>query len=98
MDNHMKRPVVTEIDMTVDGQFLPPPGGAAAPLASRLLRAAVVLGVLATLVAVVALTLWVALALIPIAIGIGLVAYLALRFQLWRSGALHRGPGGPFGR
>ncbi len=98
MDNTHKRPVVTEIDMTVDGGFAQPQRGAAAPVASRLLRSAILLGVMATVVALVALTLWVALAMIPIAIGLGVVGYAVLRFQMWRRGRSGRGPvAGPFG-
>jgi len=32
------------------------------------------------------LALWFALALIPIALGAGLIAWGALRFQMWRAG------------
>lgn len=89
MINEPKRAVVLEIDMTPDGQFAGPQAGMSdgpVPVTSRILRAAIVIGVLSIIAVLVALTLWVALALIPIAIGMGLVAYLALRFQLWRRG------------
>jgi hypothetical protein len=91
MINEPRRPVAIEIDMTPDGRFADTPGVNPAPVASRLFRAAVVIGVLSLVAALVALTLWVALALIPIAIGVGVVAYLAMRFQVWRRGNLGRG-------
>jgi hypothetical protein len=77
-----------QIDMTSDGRFTQSLGGAgeAAPVASKLLRFAVIAGVLTTVAALVALTLWVALALIPVIIGVGVVSYLAIRFQMWRRG------------
>jgi hypothetical protein len=45
---------------------------------------ALIVAVLATAGAMALLALWFALAMIPIAIGAGLVAYAALRFQRWR--------------
>jgi hypothetical protein len=45
----------------------------------------------ATAGAVALLALWFALAMIPIALGAGLIAYAAMRFQRWRGQ-------GPFGR
>jgi len=87
MINEPKRPITLQIDMTTDGQFT---GPQAAPIASRLLRTAIIIGVLSVAAALVALTLWVALALIPIALAIGLMAYLAIRFQIWRRGGVRR--------
>lgn len=87
MINEPKRPITLQIDMTTDGQFT---GPQAAPIASRLLRTAIIIGVLSVAAALVALTLWVALALIPIALAIGLMAYLAIRFQIWRRGGIRR--------
>ena len=52
----------------------------------RLAGIAVIVAVLAGAVAVAALALWVALALIPIALVAGVIAWAAIRFQLWRSG------------
>lgn len=76
---HQGRP--PQIDMTPDGRFRDPP---AVPLATRIARTAIVVAALAGVVAVLILMLWFALALIPIAIGAGLVAWAAIRFQLWR--------------
>ena len=44
-------------------------------------------------IVVAALALWFALALIPLAIGAAIIAYLAFRFQLWRSGVSLGGRG-----
>ena len=56
-----------------------------------------VVAVLATAGAVALLALWFALAMIPIALGAGLVAYGALRFQRWRGQGIFARPPGPFG-
>jgi hypothetical protein len=70
-----------QIEMTPDGRFRDPPS---VPLATRIARTAVVVAALTGALAVFVLMLWFALALIPIAIGAGLVAWAAIRFQLWR--------------
>jgi hypothetical protein len=69
------------IDMTPDGRFREPPS---VPIATKVGRTALIVAVLATAGAVALLALWFALAMIPIAIGAALVAYVALRFQRWR--------------
>lgn len=73
------RPV---IDMTPDGQFRAPPP---TPWATRILRYAIVVGVLAAGLAMAAFALWFALMLVPIAIGAALVAYAAFRWRLWKA-------------
>ncbi len=87
MSNNPEKPMI-QIDMTPDGRFATPfPDGLEpAPVASRLLRLAIIAGVLTAVAALVALTLWVALALIPVLLGIGLVSYLFIRVQMWRRG------------
>ena len=70
------------IDMTPDGQFRGPPP---TPWASRILRYAIVVGVLAAGLAMAAFALWFALMLIPIVIGAVVVAYAAFRWRLWRA-------------
>lgn len=77
-----------QLDMTPDGQFVEPPAETAS---EKLLRYGVVVAVLTGLVVFSALALWVALALIPVAIGAGLVAYAAFRWRMWR---LSRSAGG----
>jgi hypothetical protein len=77
-----------QLDMTPDGRFREPPR---TPLATRIARTALVVAVLAGVLAALILALWFALALIPVAIGAGLVAWAAFRFQLWRARRSARG-------
>src|SRR5690348_13015059 len=64
------------LDMTPDGRFREPP---AAPIATRIARTALAIAVLAGVVSALILALWFALALIPVAIGAALVAWVAFR-------------------
>jgi hypothetical protein len=81
------------LDMTLDGRFREPP---AVPVAARIGRVAIIVAAVAGAGAMALLALWFALALIPIALGAGLVAYAMLRFQRWRGhGPFARYPG-PF--
>ena len=72
-----------EIDMRPDGSFREPQKP---PLMARIFFWAVLIATIAGSMVVAALALWFALALIPLVLGAALVAYLAFRFQLWRSG------------
>ena len=76
------------IDMTPDGQFRTPPP---TPWASRILRYAIVVGVLAAGLAMAAFALWFALTLIPIVIGAVVVAYAAFRWRLWKARRAYAG-------
>lgn len=74
------------LDMTPDGQFIDaPPRGNVPPLAAKALAISVFVAVLAGIAGVAMLALWLALQLIPIAIGAGLIAYGVFRFQVWRA-------------
>jgi hypothetical protein len=73
------------LEMTLDGRFRDPPS---VPVSVKLGRYAVLVAVIAATGAAALLALWFALALIPIAIGAGLVAWGAIRYQQWRG----RGP------
>jgi hypothetical protein len=77
-----------EIDMRPDGSFREPDKP---PLAARIFFWAVLVATAAGGIVVAALALWVALTLIPLAIGAAIIAYLAFRFQLWRTGGSLRG-------
>lgn len=70
-----------QIEMLIDGTVIPPTPSW--PL--RLAGAAIVVAVLAGVLALVALTFWIALALIPVALVAGLLGWAALRFHLWRA-------------
>lgn len=83
MNKERKDPVSLQIDMTPDGRFAGPPP---APVSGQLLRLALLVASIAGVVAIAALALWLALTLIPIAIGAGLIAYGVLRYRMWKSG------------
>ncbi len=83
------------LDLTPEGEFrrAPSPSGPpfgrpswAARLAARALVVALIVALIAGGLATAALAFWLALTLIPIAIAAGLVAYVAFRFNLWRTG------------
>ena len=65
------------IDMTPDGEF----ASSAPPLSAQILRTAVLIAAIAGTVAV---ALWLALILIPVAVGAALVAYAAFRYRMWK--------------
>jgi hypothetical protein len=71
------------LDMTPDGAFRDPP---TAPWAERILRGAVMVGIIAGMLGLAALALWFALLLIPLAALAGLIGYAAWRWRLWRAG------------
>ncbi len=79
------------IDMTPEGDIVPPARpGLSWPM--RIGIGAVVVAVLAGLAASAAILLWLASVLIPIAVVAALIAYAALRFQLWRLKGQATGP------
>ncbi|MDA8050435.1 MAG: hypothetical protein M0002_10570 [Rhodospirillales bacterium] len=70
------------LDLTPEGEFRRP---ARPPWAMRLAGWAIVVALIAGGLAVAAVFFWLALLLIPVAIVAALLAYGALRFQLWRN-------------
>jgi hypothetical protein len=72
-----------QLDMTPDGQFVEPPPETPS---EKLFRYGVAVAVVAGMAAMAAIALWVALALIPVAIIGGLLAYGAFRWRMWRLG------------
>ncbi len=70
-----------ELDMTLDGEFVAPPRPT---VASRVLLWALVIAIVAGAITIAALALWLAMLVLPIAIGAALVAYGIFRFQVWR--------------
>jgi hypothetical protein len=82
MIRQRKDPVPLQIDMTPDGRFA---GPQPAPVSSKILRLALLVAGVAGVIAIAALALWLALTLIPIAIGAGLIAYGVLRYRMWKS-------------
>jgi len=87
--------VAIELEMAPDGSFRTP---GPTPFSSKLLRAAVLVAVVATAGAFAFLALWLALALVPIALGAILVAYGLFRYRLWKSSGSLSGQNFPFGR
>jgi uncharacterized membrane protein YdbT with pleckstrin-like domain len=69
--------------MTPDGQFI---DQRPETPSEKLVRIAVIVAVVAGMAAIAALALWVAMALIPLAIAAGLIAYGAFRWRQWRLG------------
>ncbi len=74
--------------MTPRGEFRQ----ANVPIAWKIGGAAMLVAVVAGAVSLAALVLWVALALIPVAIVAGLIGWVALRFNLGRGGANRTSP------
>lgn len=72
-----------------------PPSGLPRPsLMDRIVFWAIVAAVIAGALVIAALAFWLAMFLLPIAIGAAIVAYLLFRFRLWQAGGRFRPPGG----
>jgi len=78
----MNQRVPPELDMTINGDFVVPPR---APVTSRILAWAIVVAVLAGALSLAALALWVALLILPVAVGAAVVAWAVLRYRFWRA-------------
>ncbi len=76
-----------ELDMTIEGEFRTPPRP---PLLNRILIWAVIVAVLAGALVFAALALWLALIILPVAIGAAVIAWAIYRYQAWRA----KGPNG----
>lgn len=81
--------------MLIDGTFRTPPRPS---LPMRIAGIAIIVAVTAGTLAVALLALWFAVALIPIAVIAAIIAWAAIRFQLWRSGRRYDGPRDVFRR
>jgi hypothetical protein len=85
------------IDMTLEGEFVSPPPPPTPPIGTRIMLWAIVGMVLAVTALIVALTFWFVVMILPLVLAATLIAYLAFRYQIWRSGrsfTIRRGPGG----
>ncbi len=67
--------------MTLEGEFVAPP---TAPIASRILLWAIIVAVLAGALALAAFALWIAMLILPVAVGAGVIAWGMYRYRLWR--------------
>jgi hypothetical protein len=72
-----------ELDMLPDGSFRQP---VRPPIATRLFIWAVLIASVAGALSLAAFALWIALLILPVALGAAAIAWLAFRFQVWRSG------------
>ncbi len=79
-----------ELDMTIEGEYRTPPKP---PFMTRVLIWAIVVAVLVGSFALAAFALWLALVILPVALGAAVVAWLIWRFQVWRGNASIRGSG-----
>jgi hypothetical protein len=77
---HQRRP--PELDMTVDGEFVSPPRP---PLSSRILLGAIVVAAVAAALCLAAFALWIALLILPVAVGAAIVAWAMFRYRVWRA-------------
>lgn len=73
-----------DLDINLRGEFVEPPRP---PIASRIMLWAIVVAVLAGALSIAAVALWLAMIILPVAVGAGVVAYGLYRFQAWRTGA-----------
>ena len=70
-----------EIELLSDGSYRV----RQTPLATRIFRWALIVALCGAALAVAALALWFALVLIPVVIAAAIIAWLALRYQMWRA-------------
>jgi fatty acid desaturase len=70
-----------EIELLPDGSYR----SRRPPIAARIFAWALVIAVAAGALAVAAFALWFALILIPVVVAAALIAWLASRYQLWRT-------------
>ena len=82
MEQDRKNPLIVELDMTPEGDFITPPG---TPFGNKVLKFALLLAVIAAAGVFASLAFWLAVTLIPIAIGAGLIAYAIIRYRLWQA-------------
>jgi hypothetical protein len=78
----MNRRPPPELEMTVDGEFVSPPK---VPISSRILLWAIVVALIAGGLSLAALALWVALLILPVALGAAAVAWVMFRYRVWRA-------------
>jgi hypothetical protein len=71
------------IDMTADGEFISVRQSGALPFPTKVVVVSILVAVLAGAGAIALLALWLAMTLIPIAVGGALIAYGVLRVRLW---------------
>jgi hypothetical protein len=80
MGGMQRRP--PDLDMTVDGEFVSPPRP---PLSTRIMFWAVIVALIAGGLSLAALALWVALIILPVALGAAVIAWAMFRYRIWRA-------------
>lgn len=68
--------------MTIDGEFVSPPTPS---IGTRILMWAVVIAVIAGALSLAAFALWLALLILPVALGAAVVAWAMFRYRIWRA-------------
>lgn len=71
--------------MTLEGDFVRPPRPPRPPILGQILFWALIVAVIAGALAIAAFALWLAMLILPVALGAGVIAYCIYRFQLWRA-------------
>lgn len=71
-----------ELDMTIEGNFVAPDKQ---PFINRVMVWAIIIAVVAGAVCIAAFALAVALWLLPVALGAGVVAYAMVQYRIWRA-------------
>jgi membrane protein implicated in regulation of membrane protease activity len=70
-----------DLDMTLEGEFVTP---SKPPLTSRIMLWLLVIAVVAGMLSLAAFALWLALLVLPVALGAAAIAYGLFRYRLWR--------------
>jgi membrane protein implicated in regulation of membrane protease activity len=71
-----------ELDMTLEGEFVSPPKP---PVTSRILLWAIIIAVIAGGVSLAAFALWLALLILPVALGAAAIAWAMFQYRMWRA-------------
>lgn len=71
--------------MTLAGEFVPPPTPPTPPLSTRILVWAVVIAIIAGGLSLAAFALWLALLILPVALGAAVIAWALYRYRVWRA-------------
>ena len=81
----MKRQEPPELDMTLEGEFVSPPRPT---ISTRIMFWAIVVAIIAGGLSLAALALWLAMLVLPIAVGAAVIGYIMFRYKMWRAGQL----------
>ena len=78
----MKRDTPPQLDMTLEGEFVAPPKPS---VSARIMVWAIVIAIIAGGLVLAALALWLALIILPVALGAAIIAWAMFRFRVWRA-------------